>query len=37
MGEGVRLPPSSESASSAYQGITRELDTLSGRKTLVRR
>lgn len=35
MDEGVRLPPSSESASSAYQDITRELDTLSARKALV--
>ncbi len=33
MAEGTRLPPSSESASSAYQGIVSELDALSRRKT----
>ncbi|MDZ4739698.1 MAG: sigma-70 family RNA polymerase sigma factor [Alphaproteobacteria bacterium] len=33
MDDGTRLPPSSESASSAYQGILSELDALSSRKT----
>jgi RNA polymerase sigma-70 factor, ECF subfamily len=32
MGDGTRLPASTESASSAYQGILSELDTLSSRK-----
>ncbi len=32
MDDGTRLPPSSESASSAYQGIMSELDALSSRK-----
>jgi len=36
MGDGAPLPPSNESATSAYQGIVSELNTLSARKTFVR-
>jgi RNA polymerase sigma-70 factor (ECF subfamily) len=34
--DGSRLPPSRESASTAYQAITSELDALSGRRALAR-